>query len=373
MSVIESVHADHGASFEECGGRRVVAHYGRPERAHRAVRNGVGLLEMTYGVVVVEGDDRVEYVDNVVSNRVPDADGAGCYALLCDPQGGIELDLFVYNAGERLLLFTPPGRADELAADWAEKVFIQDVEIQAATDEYAVFGVHGPNATEKVASVLTGPGTPDERYGFVRGGLDDAGVTVIRTDAPTGEEGYEIVCGADDAEAVYGVLLNQGMNAAPLGYRTWEDLCLEAGTPLFESELEGRIPNVLGLRAAVDFEKGCFVGQEVVSRVENRGQPSSRLVGLALETSTETDADDGDAVPDAGAAVFDGDSVVGEVTRAIHSPMLGQSIALALVEYGLESEALSVRVGGKELPATRTELPFVEGSERSGRLPEYAD
>ncbi|RQH03276.1 CAF17-like 4Fe-4S cluster assembly/insertion protein YgfZ [Natrarchaeobius oligotrophus] len=371
MTVIESVHEDHGATFGVRGGRTIVEHFGRPDRAHRAVRNGVGLIEHAYGVVVVEGEDRLEYVDNVVSNRVPAEDGRGCYALVLDPQGGIEIELSIYNAGERLLLFVPPGTAEALAEDWSEKVFIQDVEISVATDEYATFGVHGPQATEKVASVLNGAAAPDDRFSFVRGTMGDAGVTVIRTDALTGEESYDVICGSGDAEAVYDVLLNQGLNAAPFGYRTWESLALEAGTPLFETELEGRIPNVLGLRAALDFEKGCYVGQEVVSRVENRGRPSKRLVGLTLEPDRDESSGDASSVPASGAAVFDGDSTVGTVTRAGESELLGDVIALAVVEYGLEAEAVSVRVDGEELPAAIVDLPFVAGSDRSGRLPDY--
>ncbi len=121
MSVIESVHEAHGATFGKRDDRTVVEHFGRPERTHRAVRNGVGLLEMAYGVIVVEGEDRLEYVDNVVSNRVPNEDGQGCYALVLDPQGGIETDLYIYNAGERLLLFTPPTNADPLAEEWPRR------------------------------------------------------------------------------------------------------------------------------------------------------------------------------------------------------------------------------------------------------------
>ncbi|MFC4542618.1 aminomethyltransferase family protein [Halosolutus amylolyticus] len=370
MSVIESIHTDLGGTFGERDGRTIVDHYGRPERTHRAVRNGAGLLEAAYGVIVVEGDDRVEYVDNVVSNRVPDEDGQGCYALVLDPQGGIEVELYVYNAGERLLLFTPPSEAEDLAEEWSEKVFIQDVDIRVATEDYAIFGIHGPKATEKIASVLNKAGSPDRRYSFVRGTMGDEGVTVIRTDALTGEESYEVICAADDAEAVYDTLLNHGLNAAPFGYRTWDTLCLEAGSPLFHTELEGTIPNVLGLRNALDFEKGCYVGQEVVSRVENRGQPSRRLIGLTIEGETGAESDEA-PVPDAGAAVFDGDASIGEVTRADVSPLLEAVVALAIVEYGLERDDLTVRVGGEEVPATVTELPFVEGSDRSDRLPDY--
>ena len=117
---------------------------------------------------------------------------------------------------------------------------------------------------------------------------------------------------------------------------------------------------MLGLRNAVDFEKGCFIGQEVISRVENRGEPSKRLVGLRCA-----------ALPEAGAAVTDGEGSIGEVTRAIESPSMEEPIAFALVEYGLETEELAVEVEDEEVAATVTELPFVEGSGRSARVPTY--
>jgi aminomethyltransferase len=360
QGLLESVHADHGATFENRGEKRVPKHYGRPERTHKAVRNGVGIIEMSYGVLTITGEDRIEYVDNVVSNRVPRDDGEGCYALLCDPQGRIELDLYIYNANERLLLFVPPGYESELAEEWREKVFIQDVEIAVATNELAIFGVHGPNATEKVASVLNKIGVPDGSLVFDRGTINDVGVTVIASDDPTGEDGYEIVCSAEKSETVFDTLMNYGLGAVPFGTKTWESLTLEAGTPLIEHELEGAIPNVLGLRNAVDFEKGCFVGQEVISRVENRGQPSKRLIGIRCE-----------ALPESGATVFDGDSMIGEVTRAIESPSLEEPIALALVKYGLDSEEVAVGISGEEGSARAVELPFVEGSGRSARMPIY--
>ncbi|MEF8778201.1 MAG: aminomethyltransferase family protein [Natronomonas sp.] len=360
MTVVADLHEEYGVAFTTRGDRRIAAHYGRPERVHRALRNVVGTIEMGYGIVEVIGEDRVDFVDNAVSNRVPDTDGQGVYALLLDPQGRIETELYVYNAGERLLCFVPPGSAEDLADDWSEKTFIQDVTVRVATDDFGVFGVHGPKATEKIASVLTGPGSPDKALSFVRGTIGDWGATVVRTDDLTGEEGYEVICAAEDASNVFDALVNHGLNAAPFGYRTLDYLTLEAGTPLFETEMAGQVPNVLGLRNALDFEKGCYVGQEVVSKIENRGQPSRQIVGLRPED-----------IPDSGSAVFDGDDHVGEVTRADHSPALEAPIAMALVEYGLETEEATVRIDGQEVPAEVVDLPFVEGSAESRRLPQY--
>ncbi|WP_281194665.1 aminomethyltransferase family protein [Halorubrum sp. F4] len=382
MTLVSDAHAGHGAVYRDRGGRQVVDHYGKPARVGKAVRNVVGAIEMGYGVLSVTGDDRVEFVDNAVSNRVPAEDGRGVYALLCDPQGGIETDMYVYNANERLLVFVPPERAGPVLEDWSGKVFIQDVEIEDVSDEFGVFGVHGPKSTEKVASVLGGPGAPEEPLTFVRGSMVDAGVTVIASDSPLGEEGYEVVCAVDDAPDVFDTLVNRGLNAAPFGYRTWDALGLEAGTPLFEHELEGTLPNVLGIRNALDFEKGCYVGQEVVSRVENQGRPSRRLVGISLDGLVDDLADvDGDAdpegvddrLPDPGAAVFEGDVAVGEVTRAAVGPAVEAPIALAFVDFDTAAKAVTVRVDGEEVAATRTDLPFVEGSARSGRLPTYPE
>jgi len=326
MTLVSGTHGAHGATYRDRGGRQVVDHYGKPERVGKAVRKVVGTIEMGYGVLAVTGDDRVEFVDNAVSNRVPSADGQGVYALLLDPQGRIETDMYVYHADEKLLVFLPPERTEAVAADWSSKVFIQDVAIDDVSDEFGVFGVHGPKSTEKIASVLGGPGAPERPLSFVRGSMVDAGVTVIASDAPLGEEGYEVVCAAADAAEVFDTLINRGLNAATFGYRTWDALSVEAGTPLFEYELSGTVPNVLGLRNALDFEKGCYVGQEVVSRVENQGRPSRRLVGLELDGLADAVAEvDGDSEPDryeallpaGGAAVFAGDEAIGEVTRAV--------------------------------------------------------
>ncbi|MFB6300529.1 MAG: aminomethyltransferase family protein [Halobacteriales archaeon] len=362
MNELRTFHEEHGATFRTIEGRSVVDDYGRPERTHRAVRNGVGVTEMPYGVIVVEGSDRVSYVDNVVTNAVPHEDGAGCYALILDPQGRIETDFYIYNAneGDRLLLFTPPGRAAAVADEW--EVFIEDVEITIASDEFAVFGVHGPKATEKIASVLNNTGTPERSLSFVRGSLRDHGVTVVRTDDLTGEEGYEVICRIEVARDVLDSLVNHGLNAVPFGRRSWESLTLEAGSPLFETELEGQIPNVAGVRNALDFEKGCYVGQEIVSKVENRGQPSRRLAGLAVAER-----------PTTGAAVFAGDTSVGEVTRSIDSPSREQPLAFAYVNYDTVPGDMTVRIDGDDVDATLESLPFVEGSSVSGRLPTYPE
>ena len=365
MTLSGAHHDDLGATYVERGGRRVVADYGRPEVAHRAVRNGVGVIERGYGIAAVTGDDRVEYVDNVVTNRVPATDGEGCYAFVLNPQGRIETDCYIYNANEQLLLFMPPSQVEELVTDWSSKVFVQDVEITDVSGEFGVFGVHGPSATEKVASVLNHAGAPEPALHFDRGSMGDGGVTVAASDNPAGEDGYTVICEAEDAPGVFDTLLNHGLNAAPFGEATWNTLTVEAATPLFEPELEGVLPNTVGARHGVDFEKGCFIGQEVVSKVENRGRPSTQLIGIRT-----------DALCAAGDSLrVDGDAV-GELTRAIKSPSREEPIALAVCNSDALDGPFSVRSTTDDsdtttVAADRVALPFVDGSATSLRCPQY--
>ena len=370
MTVVGELHEEYGATVGERGGTTVAETYGRPQRAALAVRNVVGTIEMGYGVVTVSGEDRHGFVDDAVSNRIPDRDGEGVYALLLDPQGTVQTDMYVYNAGDRLLVITPPGQAGPLADDWGGKVFIQNVEIEEVTGEFGIFGVHGPKATEKIGSVLDGGSPPEEPLSFVRTSMHGTGVTVVATDAPLGEEGYEVICGSADARNVFETLLTRGLNAAPFGYRSWDVLTLEAGTPAFETELQGRVPNVAGVRNGLDFEKGCYVGQEVVSKIENRGRPSRRLVGLLPERIPKSVSVSGETPPLSGVpVVVDGDTV-GEITRATPWSTLERPLALALVDFDATGD-FSLQLGAEEVTAELASLPFLEGSGRSARLPAY--
>jgi len=267
----------------------------------------------------------------VVSAGVPDEDGTGCYGFVLE-SGRIVAEATVYNAaaGDRLLVFLPPGRGSILD----DALDSEDVESADVTANLAVFGVHGASATEKIASVLsTGGGAPEPAHAFMRGSMGDEGVTVIASDAPTGEEGYEVVCGVDDAPRVFDTLVNRGLNATPFGYRTWESLTLEAGTPLFDSELDGQEP-------AIRSPSGDSAG--------------NRLIGLSC-----------DAVPDAGASVSTDGDVAGSITRGLQSESLGEPIAFAVVDRAVECVTV-----GEAIAAERTSLPFVEGGQRSGRLPD---
>ncbi|MBP1985828.1 aminomethyltransferase family protein [Halolamina salifodinae] len=343
MTLVGGSHDDHGATFGQRGGREIVEEYGRADRAVRAVRNAVGVIEMGYGVVVVTGSDRHAAVDAAITNDVPEGDGAGCYALVLDDEGTAAAELFVYAAGERLLLFSPPGRAPTVInrLETGER----SATAREATEGFGVFGVHGPMATEKIASVLHKAGAPTGAYSFVRGSMGDAGVSVVAGDAPGGEESYEVICAAEDADEVWMTLLSRGNGAAPFGYRTYETLTLEAGTPLFDTEIDGKRPATVGLSGAAGLPAA---------------ETDQRLVGVRI---------DAEEPPAGGTTVLDDDGPVGRVTRARWSPSLSATIGFAIVDADATVEG--VRAADDRFGAEIESLPFVEGSDQSRRLPSY--
>lgn len=341
MTVVREAHDAHGATFREVAGRSFPAEYGRPERTHGAVRNGVGVTEHAFDVVVATGGDRHAVVDDAATGSVPTADGEAEYAVLLDDAGAVRADCYVFATGDRLLLFLPAGEGDAVADEWRERAGDRDVEFAVATDDFGTFSVHGPKATEKVASVLHHASPPEERLRFVRGEME-GGVTVVRDDDLAGEEGYLVVCAADDADEVFQTLLVRGLNAVPFGRETWETLTLEAGTPLFASELDGRTPAAAGLSRLVG---------------ETAEADGERLVGLEPES-----------LPEQGAAVSVDGASVGVVTRAADCPTADAPLAFAAVSGVDVGDDVTV---GDGVAASVVDLPFVETGQRSRRIPEY--
>lgn len=351
-----------GGTLTEVGGISVPSSFARPHASHRAVRSGVGVTRHAFGLLTIAGTDREEFLDDTITCHVPGGEGDVTYGFLLDPDGAIETDMYVVNAGDRYLCLTAPGTVEELAETLGSRTFIQDVIVEDVTADHAVFGIHGPAGPTKLSSVMPDGTPPEASLQMARGIVREQGVTLVRLDAPTGECGFAVVCRRDDATAVFDALVNLGAIATPFGYDTWQALTLEAGTPLFETELAGRTPNVCGqLRAGVNLDKGCFIGQEAVARVANLARPRRRLFGLTASR-----------LPDAGSPVNPDDGRSGVLTRRASSPILGSDIGMVFLPTDVEIGA-TVSVGESAVESKVVPLPFIEGAEGASRSPQYHD
>ena len=358
MESITAIMEHLGGELTEVHGIPTPIRFARPRRTHSAVRQGVGVTRHPWGILVVDGDDRHEFLDNTLTCRVPTEEGIVRYGFLLDPDGIIETDLYVVETGDRYLCLTAPGTAASLASELGARTFIQDVTVENVTNAHVILGVHGPAIETKLAGVMPDGTPPADELTMSRGVIREEGVTLVRLDAPTGEPGIIVICRQDDASAVFDALVSLGAMAVPFGLEIWYALCLEAGTPLFETELAGRNPNECGqLTAGVSLDKGCFVGQEVVARIANLTAPRDRLVGLLSEEPIED-----------GSTVQTSLGRDGLVTRSAYSQQLNTTVAMAVAPASIE-HGDSVSVDGIE--AQIHQLPFFETSIRSGRVPTY--
>ena len=291
------------------------------------------------------GRDARSFLDSLVSQDLTVlGDGDGAHALLLQPQGKLTADLRVLQIGpEELWLDADVGVGALLAAGLKRFKIRVQVDVTDVSDEHALISVKGPNAPARVGDVL-GVAVPDRAHGHVGW----RGTRVVRADWPT-VAGVDIVGPRADVEAAWSALTAAGV--VPAGLRAFEALRVENGVARQGHDIDdSTIPQEAFLeRDAVSFTKGCFLGQELVCRIDTRGHVNRQLRGLVIE---------GDRTPQIGAEVFAGEKVVGRVTTVARSPRLG-IVALAMLRREVEPPAaLGVAVDGAAVAGEARELPF---------------
>jgi folate-binding protein YgfZ len=345
-------HASAGAKFDVVADRELPVSYGDTRAEYLAARRGAAVMDRSAdGVLEVTGRDRASFLHALLSNDVKSlTPGQGCAAALLDVHGKVRVLLRVLVLDDRILALTPPGMAGKTVEALDAYLFSEKAQLRDATGELAllmVVGPEGPALIERLAG-----GRPSEApWSSSRGVVAGTEVLIVRGGGETGAAEIWLVGRAADGGTVWDAVVAAG--ARPVGAAAFEALRVEAGTPLYGHDVDDRI--LLPEIAAADlvsYGKGCYVGQEVVVRIRDRGHVNRMLRGLAVE---------GDALPARGAEVSAGGAVVGHVTSATRSPGLGRTIALAFVrrQHSAAGTPVTVRVGEHDVPATVSDLPFV--------------
>lgn len=334
---------------------------------YRILRTRAGFIAAEdRGWIAVAGHDRADFLQGLLSNDVVAlSPGAGCYAVCLTPQGRMTADMYVLAQPDRLLLDVDRGVADRLRERFDDLVFTEDVRVADLSAGSAGFGVHGPAARD-VAEALTGPAAGAMAPCAHRAlELGTAAGWVARTD-DLGIEGYRVVVERPAAEALQRALAATG--AVAVDRAAAEAVRVESGRPAYPIDMDhDTIPLEAGIAdRAISFDKGCYVGQEVIIRILHRGQGriARRLVGLTLGRRDGAEP----APPPRGAAIFSRGDDVGRVTSAVRSPALGGVIALGYLRREVaDAGGASVEVssGTERVPATVTPLPFVPPADRA--------
>ena len=329
-----------------------------PEGYRAACHTAAIISLSTRGLILVTGDDRVSYLQGLLSNDIAALEpGQGCYATYLTPQGRMLADLCVLNLGDSLLLDVHSSVTSMLVDRLREFVFMEQVTVHDQTSVWAGFGIHGPEAAGVLARVvqLTSDAglnrTPAtelaalQEHQHLAGRYDGMPAIVVRSNE-IGEVGFLVYTEAARVEDFGQALSEAGAKA--LDVETFDLLRLEAGRPVFPTDMDqDTIPLEAGIEdRAISLNKGCYVGQEVIVRILHRGQGrvARRLVGLWFDPN--------DVTPTAGDALTTPDDLsgkpIGVLTSVGCSPVLERPIAFGYVKRELAEVGTELVVLGLE-------------------------
>jgi aminomethyltransferase len=358
---LDAVHRSAGAKMGPFAGWLMPIEYEGALAEHRAVRERVGLFDLTHlGKVEVSGPGALGMLQRVVTNDLSRAAvGEALYNLVLNEGGGVIEDLIVYRLDEQRY-FVVPNAAN------AQRV-LQALEAEGAEDrlhlvyhqDWCFLAVQGPGSVQVTTQVF--PEASDLAFMQCVETQYRRRPVVLTRSGYTGEVGFELFTYQDVAEALWNELREASapFGGVPCGLAARDVLRLEMGYPLYGQDLFESVTALeAGLSWAVSFDKGDFHGREALIRQRDQGLPS-RLRGLLMDERRH--------IPRANYPVMRGDDIVGEVTSGTFSPLLQKGIALAYlwpadaVDVG---DRLEVDVRGRRGAATVTRPPFVDRSPR---------
>lgn len=346
---LNRVHRSLGAKMVDFGGWDMPLHYGSQLDEHRQVRNDAGMFDVSHMLAVdVKGDAARPYLRYLLANNVDKLATAGkaLYSCMLNPAGGVIDDLIVYFMDEDWfrVVVNAAAAQDDLAWLRAQRdAAALKLEIVPRRD-LAIIAVQGPNAGEKLWQALPGCQSTGEGLKPFQAAVWD-NYFVART-GYTGEDGFEIMLPARDAQALWGALLTAGVSPAGLGAR--DTLRLEAGMNLYGQDMDATTsPLESGLAWTVDLDSPRdFIGKQALC-----ARPVTRqLIGLLL-------TDRGVLRSHQKVVAAHGE---GEVTSGSFSPTLNRAIAFARVPIGVKwGDAVEVAVRDRMLKAQVVKYPFV--------------
>jgi folate-binding protein YgfZ len=304
---------------------------------YRQLREECGVLDRSErGKFLLRGVEAAEYLQGQLTNDIEDLEpGEGCYAALLDRKGHMQSDMRVLRiAGEKIWVDVEALALDAVRRHLEMYKIGREVEIEDVTSERAILSLIGPRSAEIAGS----PPLPEYA-------CEELAVAGIECIAVGTSAGIDLICADDETDRLRTILAEAG--AVEVGADAAEILRIEAGTPRFGAEMDSAtMPAEAGIvEAAVNFEKGCYIGQETVARLHYRGKPNRHLRGLRLSAPAEP-----------GATLLAGKKEVGQLGGSCVSPVRGP-IALAILrrEAGPGAE---LAVGEDGVTAQVVDLPF---------------
>ena len=354
-SVLIPLHRAAGARLSAAAEPELLT-YGDVPAEYRAATEGAAMFDETdRGRIFVSGADADAFLHRLLANDVRSlAPGRGSRNLLLSSKGKVLFDFDLFRREDDFVLSTGPGRATALAAALEVYHFSEKVRFEDSSERYAPIALVGPRAAELLAGAL-GAALPEEDYAWSSGAIGGAAALAVRQPI-AGSPGFRVVLEPEGAPGAWRALAAAGVR--PAGRVVRDVLRVEAGQAEHGVDVdEGVYPQEARLEAAFSLEKGCYIGQEVVAKIDTYGGLNKRLVGLRISHD--------DPVP-AGTRlhrVDDGERRdLGVVTSWAYSFVLDTGMALAYVKRRHQKPGTEFELGDTGAKATIVPIPVRPGA-----------
>jgi len=362
-------HARLGAKIVPFAGWLMPVQYTSIVEEHQAVRNNVGIFDISHmGQLIVEGSAARDWLNTVLTNNIDKLDvGTGQYTFLLNERGGVIDDLIVYRIEEqKFLLVVNAARTDEDFA-WLQKHFpaveaiaaaaASEVQISNRSASFGGVAIQGPRVAELFHALFGNDVDLPPRNHIVDLPFDGTSVSVART-GYTGEDGVEIFFRASDALTFWNAALEKGkpLGLKPCGLGARDTLRLEMCYPLNGSDLSPqRNPIEAGLGFFVDLAKSKFIGRDALLQTKENG-PQEKLVSFRMKEKGPP--------PRPHYSVFQNGERIGEVTSGTISPSLNWGVGMAYVSasHAKIGAQIDIEIRERKFPATIEKKPFYKKS-----------
>ncbi len=346
IQALQDVLTAAGAIFED----GVVVSFGNDEAAIASAASGVVVCEVSHwGRIQVSDSDRLRFLHNQTTNDFQSLKpGQGCDTVFVSSTARTIDLVTAYVTEDTVLLLVSPSRRQQLI-QWMDKyLFPMDrVQLKDVTDDTATFTLIGPGSDALLdklgATAIVGQAYANHQVLPIR----DKGGNQIEVRVAVGSglalPGYTLIVSADRAAALWGILVEVG--AVPMGDRMWERLRIEQGRPVPDRELtDDYNPLEAGLWQTISFNKGCYIGQETIARLNTYKGVKQQLWGIQLEAPAEP-----------GTPVTIGEEKIGKLTSYTETEK--GPFGLAYIRTKAGGEGLKVQVG--ETEGQIVDLPFL--------------
>lgn len=324
--------------------------------AYTKAHNTLGLYDATrhFGRVMAGGPDAIDLLHRMSTNDLlplVGKHGSGSQTVLTTEKGRIIDHLIVLSKGDSAMLVTSSENEGRVI-EWLDKfVIMEDAKFTNASDDVVQYLVFGPRALTVMSEMFGAEVSALENLHFIDRDLVGTTVQVQRWHRII-ESGWAVYAPKEHAEAVLVALTDAVVSAggAIVDDETYNTIRIEAGLPEMPNELnEKHNPLETTLVQAVSWTKGCYIGQEVIARLDSYDKVQRHLMGIALGKEVTIN---GKPLP----VLTPSGEVIGEVTSVAVSPMLGKTIGLAFIKSAYANPEATVNVEAGE--ATLVKLPF---------------